>query len=329
MEIAMSQSPAIKRMTEASRAFLESLTPEQAANTSFPFEGDERYIWNYTPVDRNGLILTEMSETQRGLALALMETALSKRGVIQANEIIDLELILGEWESMQGDPSTWTRDPRRYWFSVFGMPGGDAPWGWRAGGHHIGIHATVVRGEYVSALPFFFGANPAEVKHGPETGKRILEIEEELPREFVRSMDAEQAKIAVVDEIAPADILTKSYRVAEPGAAPTGLAYAAMNGEQREQLVKLIRHYVDRMSDDLSAAYWKRVEAAGLDTISFAWAGPLERWQGHYYSIVAPEFLIEYDNTQNGANHIHSVLRDYKHDWGEDLLAAHYAVAHS
>ena len=325
----MSQSPAIKRMTEASRAFLESLTPEQAANTSFPFEGDERYIWNYTPVDRNGLILTEMSDKQRALALALMETALSKRGVIQANEIIDLELILGEWESMQGNPSTWTRDPRRYWFSVFGMPGGDAPWGWRAGGHHIGIHATVVRGEYVSALPFFFGANPAEVKHGPETGKRILEIEEELPREFVRSMDAEQAKIAVVDEIAPADILTKSYRVAEPGAAPTGLAYAAMNGEQREQLVKLIRHYVDRMSDDLSAAYWKRVEAAGLDTISFAWAGPLERWQGHYYSIVAPEFLIEYDNTQNGANHIHSVLRDYKHDWGEDLLAAHYAVAHS
>ena len=144
MEIAMSQSPAIKRMTEASQAFLESLTPEQAAKTSFPFEGDERYIWNYTPVDRNGLILTEMSETQRGLALALMETALSKRGVIQANEIIDLELILGEWESMQGGPSTWMRDPRRYWFSVFGMPGGDAPWGWRAGGHHIGIHATVV-----------------------------------------------------------------------------------------------------------------------------------------------------------------------------------------
>ena len=155
MEIAMSQSPAIKRMTEASRAFLESLTPEQVATTSFPFEGDERYIWNYTPVDRNGLILTEMSETQRGLALALMETALSKRGVIQANEIIDLELILGEWESMQGDPSTWTRDPRRYWFSVFGMPGGDAPWGWRAGGHHIGIHATVVRGEYVSAPAVF------------------------------------------------------------------------------------------------------------------------------------------------------------------------------
>ncbi len=316
-------------MTEASRGFLESLSPEQVAKATFPFEGDERYIWNYTPVDRNGLLLTEMSQEQRALALALMETALSKRGAVQANEIIELEVLLGEWEAIQDDVSTWLRDPRRYWFSVFGEPGSNEPWGWRAGGHHIGIHATVVKGELVSPLPFFFGANPAEVKHGPEKGKRVLEIEEELPRELVRSMDAEQAKIAVVDEVAPADILTKTYRAVEPGTAPTGLAYAAMNGEQREQLVKLIRHYVDRMADDLAGEYWKRVEAAGMDTISLAWAGPLDRWHGHYYSISAPEFLIEYDNTQNGANHIHSVLRDYRHDWGEDLLAAHYAAAHS
>ena len=316
-------------MTQASRAFLESLSPEQVAQATFPFEGDERYVWNYTPVDRNGLLLTEMDQQQRGLALELMETALSKRGAVQANEIIELEVLLGEWEEIQDDVSTWLRDPRRYWFSVFGEPGGDAPWGWRAGGHHIGIHATVVKGELVSALPFFFGANPSEVKHGPEKGKRVLELEEELPRELVHSMDAEQAKIAVVDEIAPADILTKTYRAVEPGTAPTGLAYSAMNGEQRAQLVKLIRHYVDRMADDLAGEYWKRVEAAGMDTISLAWAGPLDRWQGHYYSISAPEFLIEYDNTQNGANHIHSVLRDYRHDWGEDLLAAHYEVAHS
>ena len=325
----MSNSNAVKRMTKASLAFLESLTPEQAGRASFPFAGGERYVWNYTPVDRNGLILTEMSDEQRALALRLMETALSGRGIRQANEIIDLELLLGEWEDMQGEPSSWSRDPRRYWFSVFGTPGGAAPWGWRAGGHHIGIHATVVDGRRVSALPFFFGANPAEVRHGPEKGKRVLELEEELPRQLVRSLDAGQREVAVVDPVAPADILTKTYRAVSPGAAPTGLAYSAMSGEQREKLVRLIRHYVERMSDDLSASYWNRVESAGLETISFAWAGPLERWHGHYYSISAPEFLIEYDNTQNGANHIHSVLRDYRHDWGEDLLAAHYADAHA
>jgi hypothetical protein len=132
----------------------------------------------------------------------------------------------------------------------------------------------------------------------------------------------------VVDPVAPADILTRNYRRAERNAAPVGLTYAAMRGEQRGQLVGLIREYVDRVADDLAANTWARIEAEGLDGVTFAWAGPEERWQGHYYAVRGPSFLLEYDNTQNGANHIHAVWRDYDGDWGEDLLARHYAEAH-
>jgi Protein of unknown function (DUF3500) len=43
----------------------------------------------------------------------------------------------------------------------------------------------------------------------------------------------------------------------------------------------------------------------------------------------AGDLLLEYDNTQNDANHVHTVWRDRRRDWGEDLLAAHYHRAHS
>ena len=129
------------------------------------------------------------------------------------------------------------------------------------------------------------------------------------------------------DSVAPADVLTKSYRSADPDATPVGLAYSRMDGDSREQLINLIRLYVDRSSADLAGNVWSKIEAAGFDGITFAWAGPAERWQGHYYAIKGSEFLIEYDNTQNGANHIHSVFRDYENDFGEDILTAHYAAS--
>jgi hypothetical protein len=102
-----------------------------------------------------------------------------------------------------------------------------------------------------------------------------------------------------------------------------------MQGEPRELLMRLIRHYVERTNEELSSQYWRKLEQAGLETITFAWAGGQEPGQGHYYAIKGTTFLIEYDNTQNGANHIHSVLRDITGDWGEDLLAAHYAESHT
>lgn len=317
-----------RRMAEAASTFLESLGSDQRAQASFPFSGDERYQWAYTPGLRNGLLLQAMTAAQRRAALRLFDAGLSARGAATAHEIIAHEAILRETERIEQRHSVDDRDPELYYFSVFGTPGGAAPWGWRANGHHLALHFTVVGGELVSPTPLFFGANPAEAHHGAARGLRILAAEEDLARALLGSLAAGQKSLAIVDSVAPDDILTKNYRLVDPTSVPHGIAYAALAGEQRGRMVSLVRHYIERAADELSAQSWARVERAGLDALTFAWAGPEERGQPHYYAVKGPTFLIEYDNTQNNANHTHSVWRDLTHDWGEDVLANHYAHAH-
>ena len=317
-----------RRMATAAAEFLRALSDPERAVTSFPFDGEERYEWNYTPVPRNGLLLKQVGPEQRRAAHALLETGVSTRGAAEAHEIIALEAILRETEQIEGRPIRWDRDPELYYFSVFGQPGGSAPWAWRVGGHHIGLHFTLVDRDMIAPTPLFFGADPANVLHGPEAGRRTLAAEEDMARALLRSLDPSQKEVAVVDPVAPADILTKNDRIVDPDAAPRGLAYAAMSGEQRGRLVDLVRHYVERATDEIAAQEWSKIEQAGLDEVTFAWAGPEEPRQGHYYAVRGRTFLIEYDNTQHDANHIHSVLRDFAGDWGEDLLAHHYATSH-
>ncbi len=325
----MRRAPATAgRMAEAANRFLDSLDGARRPKATFPFAGDERYEWNYTPIPRNGLLLRDMTPAQRTAALALFEAGLSARAAHQVREILALETILKEMEAMEGRVSRWDRNPELFYFSVFGQPGSRDPWAWRAGGHHIGIEFTVVDGDLVAPTPLFLGTDPAEVLHGPEQGKRIQAAEEDLARALLASFDGEQKRVAIVDPVAPDDILTRNYRRADRDAAPVGLAYAVMNGEQRGKLVTLIREYVDRVADELADSAWARIESEGLEPVTFAWAGPEERKQGHYYAVRGPSFLLEYDNTQHAANHIHSVWREYDGDWGEDLLARHYAEAH-
>jgi hypothetical protein len=319
------------RMADAANRFVDSLTPWQRSMATFAFEGDERYQWHYTPVERNGLLLINMTPAQQELAFALMATGLSERGYKQARQIIALETMLRVEEHIERPgEERWDRNPLRYYFSVFGQPGSREPWAWRVGGHHIGFHFTVVDGDLISPLPLFFGANPSQVKYGPETGLRTLPEEEDLARELVQSLDADQAAAAIVDPVAPADLLTKNYRSVQPEMTPAGLGLGKLSGGQRDLLVRLIRQYVERASDDLSAPEWSRIEAAGLDRVTFAWAGPTEKGfgKGHYYNVKGPTFMLEYDNTQNDANHIHSVWRDFTNDWAEDLLAGHLATHH-
>jgi len=320
---------AVRAMTEAAQRFLDVLTDEQRITATFPFEGDERYFWHYTPIDRNGLPIKEMNQEQRERAFALMATGLSVRGNDTARQIIDLEPILKEVERMEGRMDGPIRDSERYWFSVFGTPGSPEPWAWRVGGHHIGISMTVIDRDYVAPTPLFFGANPAEVRHGPHNGMRTLADEEDLARRLLGSLDDGQKSVAIVRAVAPDDILTENFRRVDPNLPPDGIRYADLGGEQRSHLVDLVRHYVTRATDEVSNGAWKRIERDGFDSVGFAWAGPEDRGQGHYYAVKGAGFLIEYDNTQNDANHIHSVWRDYENDWGEDLLAAHYAATHS
>jgi hypothetical protein len=239
-----------------------------------------------------------------------------------------LENILREHERADGRIFPGVRDSELYWFSVFGDPSGSAPWSWRAGGHHIGFHFTVVDREMVAATPCFLGANPAQVRIGPDTGKRALPEEEDLPRALVQSLEGDARAKAVFSEDAPQDIMTDAYRSLDRFLLPRGLSYSSMSGEQRDKLVGIVKHYIGRVADEVAAQEWDKVEQAGLDGITFAWGGPVEKGAGHYYAIQGPTFIVEYDNTQNDSNHIHSVWRTFAGDWGEDILAAHYAASH-
>jgi hypothetical protein len=110
---------------------------------------------------------------------------------------------------------------------------------------------------------------------------------------------------------------------------PAGLALATMTPPQRESLMRLIGAYTSVMADDLAAERTARLKSAGLDAITFAWAGPTARGAKHYYRIQGPTFLVEYDNTQNDGNHIHAVWRDFQGDFGRDLLREHLAADHA
>jgi hypothetical protein len=143
----------------------------------------------------------------------------------------------------------------------------------------------------------------------------------------VASLDAEQRKTAIVSEKAYSDILTTNSRKAALSGQPSGLSAAKMNAKQFDKLMALLREYANNVPEQVAAAREEQIRKAGKN-IFFAWAGGLNRGDPHYYRVQTPAFLIEYDNTQNGANHIHSVWREFNGDFGEDLLKEHYQQSH-
>ncbi len=319
-------------MSTAASRFLASLTPEQRQKATFAFDADERLRWHFVPAEtypRKGLTIKEMTAAQRKAAHDLLKAGLSQRGYLTATSIMDLETVLGALESAQraaaAQPPRGTplvRDPERYFFSVFGNPSGKDPWGWRIEGHHVSLHFSVVNGTLVASTPTFFGSNPAEVREGPKKGLRILGAEEDAARALLHALDAARREKAIVEKTAPADMLTVANVDIKP-LSPAGLTADAMTAPQRELLMKLIDVYTGFMAPDLAADRQARLKKAGIEKIGFAWAGETEKGKKHYYRVQGPTFLIEYDNTQNDGNHIHSVWRDFNGDFGRDLLREH------
>jgi len=211
---------------------------------------------------------------------------------------------------------------------VFGTPSVRDTWGWRVEGHHVSLNFTIVNGTLVSGAPAFFGSNPAEVRSGPKKGLRILGIEEDAARALLDALDASQRAKAIITATAPGDMLTMANVNITP-LTPPGIMMDALNASQRDLLMKLIDVYTGLMADDIAADRLAKIKKAGVEKIGFAWAGETERGRKHYYRIQGPTFLVEYDNTQNDGNHIHSVWRDFDGDFGRDLLRDHLkSVAH-
>ena len=324
-------------MMKATTALLDSLTPEQRQKMAMAIDAADRTRWNFIPTNmfpRQGLPLKEMTEPQRKLAHDLLRTALSQRGVALASSIMnDLESILRDTEAAARAAKGVTtggqvRDPELYFFTVFGTPAAKGTWGWRVEGHHVSLHFTVGNGATVVSAPTFFGSNPAEVREGPKQGFRALDKEQDTGRALVMALDEAQKKTAIFAETAPNDIITMTAVTTDP-LKPEGIAASAMTPKQRELLMQIVDAYTSQMTADTAAERLDEIKKAGTEKITFAWAGPVEPGQRHYYRVQGPTFLIEFDNTQNNGNHIHSVWRDFESDFGRDLLREHLvAVKH-
>jgi hypothetical protein len=307
------------RMRMAAERVLAALPPAAREKVARPFDDRDRTDWHYTPRSRNGVALKELDAQGRDAVHALLKEALSAAGYRKAVNIIELELVLREMETFGG----LMRDPERYHLTIYGAPGKTAAWGWRFEGHHLSLNFTLAGDHMAVDTPSFFGANPANVPRGPRAGQRVLAAEEDEARALLVSLTDVQRREAVFDTRTYGDIVTSNSAKADP-LQPVGIAAAQLSEAQRAQLMKLIEVYAGNFEPGLAEARMGRVREGGIDRIRFGWAGAVERGKQHYYRVQGPLFLIEYDATQDGGNHIHSVWRDFDGDFGRDLLRQHY-----
>ncbi|HZA37210.1 MAG TPA: DUF3500 domain-containing protein [Vicinamibacterales bacterium] len=308
-------------MAAAARTFLGTLDSAQKTKAQLPFDSEERFNWFYIPKDRVGLPLKQMTPAQREATLALLHAGLSEKGYTKAEAIRALEPVLAEIEK-----NPVRRDPELYYVSIFGDPSPSGTWGWRYEGHHLSQNWTVVRGQSIASSPQFFGSNPAEVRDGPKKGTRVLAAEEDLARALLEGLTEAQRAKAVISTEAPDDMLTANNRKAAMQ-EDRGLSHEELTPEQRGLLMAVIEEYAGAQQRSIAQKRLEAVRTAGLGKVKFAWMGGLERGKRHYYRIQGPTFLIEYDNTQNDANHIHAAWRDFNGDFGLDLLSQHYRTS--
>ncbi|CAL9282772.1 hypothetical protein SUDANB135_00640 [Streptomyces sp. SudanB135_2055] len=311
-----------REMREAVRALLSVLDPAQVRELRAApdrLDAPELREWTYLPGPRPGLSTEGLDGRQREAVDALLAAAHSVPGAELARGAVEVE--------RHRRATVGATGPDRYWMRLLGDPDGDGPWGWRLNGHHLAVHVLVTAAG-IRVTPHFVGAEPALITDGPQAGRRLLGPEEDLARELVTGLDAGRRARAVFAAAPPDDILTRADPFADPGLLPTGLPHGDMTPGQQRLLVRLVRRYLDRAPAAYAEQCWAETVARGLDTLAFAWAGGGAPGDRHYYCVRGPDLLIEYDNTQDDGNHAHSVWRHVRHDWGADLLRAHYTERH-
>jgi len=312
------QATAVVPLEEAATRWIATLDDAQKTRGRRPFTDGSRTDWHFVPKpERKGVQLRDMTPAQEQAALQLLGAALSEVGYDKARTIMSLDEIL---RRLEGSRAKNVRDPKRYFFTIFGTPGATGAWGLSIEGHHLSCNITVRDGVVVDSTPQFLGANPAEVMTSfpglPERGERVLGVEESLAFDLVRSLDAAQQAQAVITAEAPREIRAagKPQPVIDP---PAGVSHADLAPAQRELLHRLVETYADVMPAEVAAARLRLIETAagGWDAVRFAWLGPLEPGIGHGYRIEGPSFIVEFVNNQpdaegNPANHIHCIWRD-------------------
>jgi hypothetical protein len=320
-----------KEALVATQYFLKILDNEKLSKAFLPYETEERRNWFFVPIERKGLPLMEMNEVQRDAALKLIKASISESAGKTALSIMQLEIVLKQIEKLPVENNR--RHPGKFYFSVFGTPDAQKLWGWRIEGHHISLNFSSENGKIISGTPLFFGSNPAIVPEGyPEAGKQLIKQEEILGLDLLHSFTDEQLKKVIISDKSPTEILSSnSAHFLKSDSLKTGISFTEMNKNQQQKLVGLIGFYVERYPFGFANEFMQKIEKAGLDKLVFTWMGAKEAKMGnggHYYRIQNPVLFIEYDNTQNNANHVHTVIRDLTNDFGEDMLSKHYAEEH-
>ncbi len=322
---------AAQNLSTKANTFLNLLSDELQAKTLFALEDEERFNMNYVPLPRKGPTFHDFDEKQKAAALDLLQSSLGIEGFRKSQEIIALEKVLRIIENNDADKmpdGRPRRDPLNYHFSIFGDPASKTPWGWRFEGHHLSLNFTSSEGKISSSTPAFFGTNPGIVKSTDQKGKEVLKEEASLGFQLINSMNEVQLKATRFTEEAPNDIISVTKRKAEK-LSPLGISYTALSEDQKEIMLQLLNVYLSTFEPNFEAIFWNKIKDAGIENLSFAWAGSLQPGTGHYYRIQGPSLLIEYDNTQYDANHAHIVVRDLTNDYGEDVLREHYKKHHN
>ncbi len=319
---------AAQDLSEKARDFLNSLSPELRKEAQFPLDDAERMNFHFVPMARKGPTFHDFDEAQKQAAMALLRASLSEEGYLKSTEIMALEeVLLAMGEAYTFPDGSPVRDPLNYHLCIFGDPSPGAPWGWRFEGHHLSLNFTSGAGRIVSSTPSFMRSNPAIVPIEPNRGKQVLKRESTLALALLNSLSESQLGKARFSETALKDIVTGT----DPKVTllePMGIAYTDLNPSQQTALRELLEVYIGNYIFEFSETFRKKITDAGLENLHFAWAGGTQWGMPHYYRIQGPMLIIEYDNTQNDANHVHTVVRDLTNDFAEDFLREHYKNEH-
>jgi hypothetical protein len=302
---------------KAAARFLEHLDPSQLPAATAPFDDDAtRRDWHYVPRERPGVCLADLPSLPQKLALELLSTGFSVEAYAIACAVMSLEDPLDVLEGGVGPRRFtgrrgWGRHRAEYHLIVFGEPGSDA-WGWRFEGHHVSVTMTAADGEAVT-VPHFLGSNPAEIG-----ALRLLPREEDVALELLATMSPAHRAKAIVSDVAPDDILTENAPVLDREVLPPseGVELRALDASSQRVAARLADCYLAR------EPHQRPIDVGAL---RFAFAGEPAHRRPQYYRLHSAELLVEYDNTQNDANHVHTVVRRPGVDFGDDLLRRHRA----
>ncbi|MEM8823259.1 MAG: DUF3500 domain-containing protein [Pseudomonadota bacterium] len=276
-------------VTDAAQRFLSQADPA----ARFPLSGEEPTRWHWTNIrrfPRNGQVLSSMDGTQRQAAMDLVDASLSPEGTVRARQIMALERLIN-------------RDPDAYYWSVFGEPG-EGDWGWRLEGHHLSHHFRI-SGDRVSPVPFFLGAWP---NRGAD-GRRPLGEIEDLARDLVAGLPEDARRAAIVaDRARPGHVTGNASRASAPGLQGLNLSDAGAAAAGRD----LAATYLASLPKAQRDAALARATAGPMH---LSWRGPLDVDRPHYWRLQGSAFTLEWDDTRNNSDHVHSVWRDYDADF--------------